>query len=48
MFAVEAAYKKMFASENFPRLPSPPRQKKNNGSSVNELGPSKPFSRICF
>lgn len=28
MFAVGAAYKKMFASENFPPLPSPPRQKK--------------------
>ena len=28
MFAVGAAYKKMFASENFPTLPSPPRQKK--------------------
>ena len=28
MFAVGAAYKKMFPSENFPTLPSPPRQKK--------------------
>ena len=28
MFAVGAAYKKMFASENFPPLPSQPRQKK--------------------
>ena len=28
MFTVGTAYKKMFASENFPPLPSPPRQKK--------------------
>ena len=49
MFAVGTAYKKMFASENFPTLPSPPRPvKKNTGSSLSELGPSKPFSRLCF